>query len=127
MLLTETLWLLKRDRERVMEENMPEWVFFNNGRKTLYRNYCRRILIKALDKAEFRHIRIHDLRHTYASLLLQAGESMMYVRYQLGYHSIKVTVDIYGHLVQGGNKEVVDRLDDTPKSATFRSQHKKRI
>ncbi len=30
---------------------------------------------------------------------------------QLGHHSIKVTVDIYGHLVPGANKAAVDRLD----------------
>ena len=30
---------------------------------------------------------------------------------QMGHHSIQVTVDIYGHLVPGGNKAAVDRLD----------------
>jgi hypothetical protein len=29
----------------------------------------------------------------------------------MGHHSIQVTVDIYGHLVPGGNKAAVDRLD----------------
>ena len=37
----------------------------------------------------------------------------------MGYHSIKVTVHIYGHLVPGGNKEAVDGLDD---DATIRNQ-----
>ena len=67
---------------------------------------------KALKKAGLRRIRIHDLRHTYASLLIQAGESLAYVRDQLGHHSIKVTVDIYGHLDPEGNKQAVDKLDD---------------
>jgi integrase len=40
------------------------------------------------------------------------GESLAYVRDQMGHHSIKVTVDIYGHLVPGANKAAVDRLDD---------------
>ena len=31
---------------------------------------------------------------------------------QLGHHSIQITVDIYGHLVPGGNRQAVDRLDD---------------
>jgi hypothetical protein len=56
-------------------------------------------------------VRIHDLRHTYASLLIQQGESLVYIKEQLGHHSIQVTVDIYGHLVPGGNKAAVDRLD----------------
>ncbi|MBN2468994.1 MAG: tyrosine-type recombinase/integrase [Deltaproteobacteria bacterium] len=73
---------------------------------------------KALEKAQLRRIRVHDLRHTFASLLIQAGESLPYVRDQLGHHSIRVTVDIYGHLAPGGNKEAVDRLDD---DATIRN------
>ncbi len=30
----------------------------------------------------------------------------------MGHHSIQVTVDIYGHLVPGGNRQAVNRLDD---------------
>jgi integrase len=67
-----------------------------------------------LHGTELRKVRIHDLRHTYASLLIQAGESLAYIRDQMGHHSIKVTVDIYGHLAPGGNKEAVDKLDDSP-------------
>jgi integrase len=63
---------------------------------------------------------IHDLRHTYASLLIAQGESLAYVRDQISHHSIKVTVDTYGHLVPGGNKAAVDRLDDAP-AATIRN------
>jgi len=63
---------------------------------------------------------IHDLRHTYASLLIAQGKSLAYVRDQMGHHSIKVTVDTYGHLVPGGNKAAVDRLDE-PSDATIRN------
>ncbi len=45
----------------------------------------------------------------------------MYVRDQLGHSTIKVKVDIYGHLVPGGNKEAVDRLDDNPNPSTIRN------
>jgi integrase len=58
-------------------------------------------------------VRIHDLRHTFATHLIQNKESPAYVQQQLGHHSIQITVDIYGHLVPGGNKRAVDRLDDT--------------
>ena len=121
--LTETLWMLKRERERILKDNKPEWIFHNQaGNLINSHNWRSRVFNNALDKAELRHVRIHDLRHTFASLLLQAGESMMYVRDQLGHSSIKVTVDIYGHLVPGGNKEAVDRLDDPQipqQSATY--------
>src|SRR5688572_32446748 len=65
-----------------------------------------------LEKAELRHIRVHDLRHTFASLLLQQGESVVYVKEQLGHGSIQITVDTYGHLIPGANRAAVDRLDD---------------
>jgi integrase len=64
-----------------------------------------------LKKAGLPRIRIHDLRHTLASLLIQQGESLAYIKEQMGHHSIKMTVDTYGHLVPGGNKAAVDRLD----------------
>jgi len=38
----------------------------------------------------------------------------------MGHHSIRVTVDTYGHLVPGENKAAVDRLDDAP-AATIRN------
>ena len=54
----------------------------------------------------------HSLRHTFASLLLQAGESPTYVQRQLGHASIKLTVDTYGRWLPLGNPAAVDRLDD---------------
>lgn len=66
------------------------------------------------------YVRLHDLRHTFASLLIQNGESLAYVKEQMGHHSIKITVDTYGHLVPGGNKAAVDRLDQL-ETATLRN------
>jgi integrase len=60
----------------------------------------------------------HSLRHSYASLLIQNGESLAYIRDQFGHHSINLAVDSYGHLVPGTNRQAVDRLDD----ATGRNQ-----
>ena len=67
---------------------------------------------RVLDLAGIRQVRFHDLRHSYASLLLQQGESLIYVRDQLGHHSIQITVDTYGHLVPGSNRQAADKLDD---------------
>jgi integrase len=64
-----------------------------------------------LTKAKIRKVRFHDLRHNFASLLLQNGESPVYVKEQMGHSSIQVTVDLYGGLIPGENKQTVDRLD----------------
>jgi integrase len=46
--------------------------------------------------AGLRYIRFHGLRHIFASLLLADGESLVYVKDQLSYHSIQITVDTCG-------------------------------
>ena len=118
MQLTEVLWRLKRRRIN----DIIKWLFPNEaGNPIDSHNWRKRVFDKALQKAGLRRIRIHDLRHTYASLLIQAGESLAYVQNQLGHHSIKLTVDVYGHLAPEGNKEAVDKLDDFPKSAPIRT------
>ena len=59
------------------------------------------------------HFSPHCLRHTYASLMLQQGESLTYVQRQLGHASINLTADTYGKWLPLGNKAAVDRLDAT--------------
>ncbi len=93
---------------------IPEWVFCNEDGKPLWKSdFQRRVFHKVLTKAGMRRVRFHDLRHTFASRLLQNAESPVYVKDQMGHHSIKVTVDIYGHLIPGANRAAVDRLDAT--------------
>ena len=58
----------------------------------------------------WRLFRWRNKRHTFASLLIQDGESPAYVKDQLGHSSIKMTVDVYGHLVPGANRQAVNRL-----------------
>src|SRR6202451_4257192 len=75
-------------------------------------NLYHRVFLPVLAKAGIRKIRLHDLRHTFGSQLLQNGASIVYVKEQMGHSSIQVTVDIYGHLIPGANVCFVDRLDE---------------
>jgi len=74
-------------------------------------NLRDRVFYRLLTKAKLRKVRFHDPRHTFAPLLLQQGERLVYVKEQMGHSSIQVTVDLYGHLIPEGNKQAVDRLD----------------
>ncbi|MDA2931126.1 hypothetical protein MYX84_14470 [Acidobacteria bacterium AH-259-O06] len=47
----------------------------------------------------------------------QNGESLAYVKEQLGHSSISMTVDTYGHLVPGANREAMDRLPTEEEAA----------
>ncbi len=93
-------------------QEVPSWVFCSETGGLLHPHNLRdRVFYGLLTKAKLRKVRFHDLRHTFASLLLQQGESLVYVKEQMGHSSIQVTVDLYGHLIPGGNKQAVDRLD----------------
>jgi integrase len=58
-------------------------------------------------------IRPHDLRHTFASLLIDQGEHPKYIQTQLGHSSINVTMDVYGHLMEKVNVKSANRLART--------------
>jgi len=98
-------WLAKGRNES------PQWVFCNRDGNSLdMHNVKSRHFYKCLERAGLRRIRFHDLRHTFATLLLQNGESLAYVKDQLGHSSIRMTVDVYGHLVPGANRQAVNKL-----------------
>lgn len=82
------------------------------GKATDSDNLRARVFRRITEKAGLPRFRIHDIRHTFASLLLQQGEPLNYVKEQLGHASIQTTVDVYGHIVPGSNRKAVNQLDD---------------
>ena len=65
-----------------------------------------------MSTSEFRaSLRWHDLRHTYASLLLAQGVNMNVIKDQLGHSSISVTMDRYAHLLPSACQEAADQLE----------------
>jgi integrase len=67
---------------------------------------------KIVREAGLPHIRLHDLRHTHASLLLQAGVHPKIVQERLGHSSIRVTLDTYSHVIGGLQEVAAQRFDD---------------
>jgi integrase len=102
----------RRDAATVVNEVMEDWLFQTPVGTQMDPSNLRKLFNRLLTDAKLRRVRFHDLRHTFASLLLQNGESPTYVKEQMGHSSIQVTVDIYGHLIPGGNRQAVDKLDD---------------
>jgi len=76
-------------------------------------NLVKREFHPALDRAGLRRIRFHDLRHTYASILISQGENIKFVQSQLGHASAKTTLDRYGHLMPNLENDAARRLDKT--------------
>jgi len=76
-------------------------------------NFRRRVWWPALDAAGVsREVRIHDLRHTCASLMIMQGAHPKEIQQQLGHSSISVTLDRYGHLFPDRQDKVADALDE---------------
>ncbi|MDO8636750.1 MAG: site-specific integrase [Dehalococcoidia bacterium] len=64
-----------------------------------------------LRKAGLPHIRLHDLRHTHASLMLKAGVHPKIVSERLGHASVAITLDTYSHTVPGLQEAAAQRFD----------------
>lgn len=66
---------------------------------------------KLTSKAGLEGIRLHDLRHTHASLLLGEGVHLKVVSERLGHSGIAITADLYSHVLPGLQKEAAMQLD----------------
>jgi integrase len=76
---------------------------------------------KVCEKAGLHRIRIHDLRHTYATLRLSCGHNLSDVSKQLGHASINITVDTYFHWIPNQQRNEVAELDSLAKTAPIRN------
>ena len=74
-------------------------------------NFVRREFKPALRRAGLPQVRFHDLRHTFASLLIAQGEHPKLISEQLGHASVQITLDRYGHLMPQSYDSAGDRLD----------------
>lgn len=74
-------------------------------------NFMARIFRPAVRRADLEPLRFHDLRHTYAALMVAAGAHPKLLQAQLGHTSINVTLNTYGHLFPDAFADVGDALD----------------
>jgi integrase len=82
----------------------PTWsneglVFTCLDGRALHPEYVRRLFDRHLHRAGLPRIRFHDLRHTHATLALQAGVHPKVVSERLGHTTVAMTLDIYSHAI----------------------------
>jgi len=110
-----SLW--KQRHEEALRKGTSEisdWVFVGRrkGEWVCMANVIQRHFTKALTKAGLSHIRFHDLRHTFASLLLAKGAPITYVSRQLGHVNPQITLRVYSHWIPEQNQR--DRVNMLP-------------
>lgn len=82
------------------------------------RNVDARYFKPLLRQAGLPKIRLYDLRHTHATLLLAAGEHPKVVQERLGHSTITLTLDTYSHVVPGMQERAAERLDSLLDNST---------
>jgi integrase len=65
----------------------------------------------ALKNAGLPRVRVHDLRHTAATLMREEGVDIEVVQRRLGHSSISVTLDVYGHVGEVRQRDAANRMD----------------
>lgn len=75
-------------------------------------NFTRRYWKPAVAAAEVSEVVFHELRHTAATIAIQAGAHPKALQLRMGHSSIKVTLDRYGHLMPGADEALADSIDE---------------
>ena len=84
-----------------------DFVFPNKVGGMIDRNNLNRLFNPVRKDSNIGEFRFHDLRHTFGSQLIEQGYSALYVQRQMGHSSIKVTFDIYGHLLNEAREKSI--------------------
>ncbi len=99
-----------QDKAKAYKDYSDDWFVFGNSipfkETTIQKkknNYC--------DKAGLRHIRIHDFRHSCASLLINQGASIALVSKYLGHGSITITLNTYTHMYKSELNNITEMLN----------------
>ncbi len=86
-------------------------VFSKDGEPLAGQNMVRDVFHPTLKEAGLRRIRFHDLRHTYAALMISQDCNTKWLQGQMGHSSITTTMDRYGHLLEEVGNGMPEKLD----------------
>ena len=77
------------------------------------RNYFEKKLRQGCEATGVKPIRVHDLRHSHASMLMNLGVPIKQISERLGHENIETTLETYAHLYKEKEKELADKLENT--------------
>jgi integrase len=92
--------------------NLDDLVFANIEGKPIAPGVLSHNLHRITKKAGLENGRFHDLRHTFASLMLLQGAKPKVISEALGHSSVAFTMDVYSHIIEGMGAEAMALLDE---------------
>jgi len=113
----DTVAVLRAHRARQREERLaagPAWdgeydlVFCDELGGPLNPDWVSRDFRGQIRRAMVRDIRLHDLRHTYATLALKGGVHPKVVSDRLGHATVGITLDLYSHVTPAIGRDAAD-------------------
>ena len=69
-------------------------------------------MIRGVANSSVKKIRLHDLRHSHASLLIDLGFSPLAIADRLGHEKVETTLNTYSHLFPHKRDEIADKLQN---------------
>ena len=115
----QTVEVLKAHAARQLDEQSTaeSWddtglVFTDQEGQAMHPWLVSRLFRKAVMEAMLPDIRLHDLRHTHATLALQAGIHPEIVSERLGHATVSITLDTYSHAIPAMQEEAATRIAD---------------
>ena len=119
-LATTAIAALRRHRKRQLEERVKAGSLWQESGLVFTTTVCTPIdasnlpryhLYPLLERAGLPRVRFHDLRHTFATIMLQNGEHPKVVQEMLGHANISETMDTYSHVLPDMQSDAMKRLD----------------
>lgn len=117
---SETVRVLSGHRHRQLEERLrvgPAYrddglVLADPRGRPIFDSTVRRAFYSLTRRAGIGHVRIHDLRHTAATLMLRVGVNPKVVSERLGHATVSITLDTYSHVLPDLQREAAAALDE---------------
>jgi integrase len=103
---------LEQQMETGVRANASGFVFAKPNGDPLHPDYFSQSFERLIARMDLPRIRLHDLRHTHATLLLKEGVPPKVVSERLGHSSVAFTMQVYQHVLPGMQADAAERFGE---------------